>query len=57
MKPEQIALARELLGLTQAQLGQVLDVHPRTVSKWERGVLATGPRGARPGPRVVPRAR
>lgn len=39
MKPEQLTLAREVLGLTQEQLAQVLDVHPRTVSKWERSQL------------------
>ena len=39
MKPEQINLARELLKLSQAELAQVLDVHQRTVSKWERGLL------------------
>lgn len=38
MKPEQLALARELLELTQRELAQVFDVHPRTISKWERGV-------------------
>ncbi len=43
MKPEQLTLARELLQLTQQQLAQVLDVHPRTVSKWERGQLQPSP--------------
>lgn len=37
MKPHEIKLARELLRLTQAQLGQVLGVHWITVSRWERG--------------------
>ena len=31
-------VTRELLGLNQAQLAQILGVHPLTVSKWERGV-------------------
>lgn len=39
MKPEQLTLARELLRLTQAQLALALDVHPQTISKWERGVV------------------
>ncbi len=38
MKPEQILRARELLCLTQTQLGQALGVHWITVSKWERGI-------------------
>lgn len=39
MKPHEVKLARELLGLTQAELAQLLDRHAFTVSKWERGVL------------------
>ena len=39
MTPDRIAAIREGLGLTQAQLAQLLGVHPLTVSKWERGVL------------------
>lgn len=39
MKPERIALARELLGVTQRELAQVLGVHTQTLSKWERGTL------------------
>ena len=31
---------REDLHLNQAQFGQLFGVHPMTVSKWERGVLA-----------------
>ena len=31
--------AREALGLTQAQLAALLDVHAITVSKWERSIL------------------
>lgn len=34
---------REALGLTQAQLAQLLGVHWVTVSKWERGELTPAP--------------
>ena len=34
---------RKGLGLTQTQLGQLLDVHSLTVSKWERGLLTPKP--------------
>ncbi|MGB8509755.1 MAG: helix-turn-helix domain-containing protein [Pyrinomonadaceae bacterium] len=30
---------RLALGLTQAQLAEVLDVKPNTVARWERGLL------------------
>lgn len=33
-----IRRARQALGLTQAQLAQMLMVTPKAVSKWERGV-------------------
>lgn len=28
------------LGLTQAQLAEILDVKPNTVARWERGLLS-----------------
>ena len=31
---------REGLGLTQVEFAQLTGVHPITVSKWERGVVA-----------------
>lgn len=37
MTPRQMAKAREGLGLSQAALAERLNVHPMTVSKWERG--------------------
>lgn len=40
MDKEQIAALRKSLGLSQAELGQLFDVHSMTVSKWERSVLA-----------------
>jgi len=38
-----LATLRGRLGLTQTRLASLTGVHPMTVSKWERGVLA--PRG------------
>lgn len=43
VNPSQIAFFRQRLGLTQAQLAQLLGVHPMTVSKWERGDSTTSP--------------
>lgn len=37
MTGAQLADARRALGKTQAELAFELDVHPQTVSKWERG--------------------
>lgn len=37
--PDSMRAYRDLAGLTQVQLGALLDVHPLTVSKWERGIL------------------
>ena len=39
----EIAQVRKDLGMTQAQLGQLMGVHPLTVSKWERGILKPSP--------------
>jgi DNA-binding XRE family transcriptional regulator len=44
MNKHQLRKVRKTLGLSQAQLGKVLGVHPLTVSKWERG--AAKPEGA-----------
>lgn len=35
-----IATLRKEMGLSQPEFGQLFGVHPMTVSKWERGVLA-----------------
>lgn len=37
MLPAEITRIRKLLGLTQEQFSRLFDVHPMTVSKWERG--------------------
>lgn len=36
----QVATIRRRAGLTQVRLARLLGVHPITVSKWERGLLA-----------------
>ena len=46
MRSEEITTIRLSLGLTQTQLGHLLDVHEQTVSKWERGVLDLSPHKA-----------
>lgn len=38
-----ISAIRDRLGLTQPRLAELTGVHPMTVSKWERGVLAPSP--------------
>jgi DNA-binding transcriptional regulator YiaG len=41
--PAQLSELRNRLGLSQAQLAELLGVHPLTVSKWERGLLQPSP--------------
>jgi len=36
---KEVLTVRDRLGLSQAQLAQLLGVHPLTVSKWERSLL------------------
>lgn len=43
VKPQQLVDLRKKLGLSQAQLAQLLGVHALTVSKWERGLLQPSP--------------
>jgi len=43
MTAAQVQAIRTSLGLSQVQLGQLLGVHPLTVSRWERGLLAPTP--------------
>lgn len=40
MGGEELKEKRTALGLTQAQLAEILDVKPNTVARWERGLLA-----------------
>lgn len=37
MTPVHVAATRRLLGLTADQLGQALDINPRTIRGWEAG--------------------
>jgi putative transcriptional regulator len=43
MTPDELSRLRTALGLSQVQFAQLLGVHPLTVSKWERGLLAPTP--------------
>ncbi|HOX44532.1 MAG TPA: helix-turn-helix domain-containing protein [Myxococcota bacterium] len=43
MTGKEIAAIRNGLEMTQTHLGQLLGVHPLTVSKWERGHLTPTP--------------
>ena len=40
MEGSEIRAIRRLLGLNQAQFGQLMGVHAITVSKWESGITA-----------------
>ena len=40
MNARSVRRIRDGIGLTQSQLGELLGVHPLTVSKWERGLLS-----------------
>lgn|SRR5512137_205749 len=37
MREVKVQVVREQLGLTQRQFGELLNAHPITVSRWERG--------------------
>jgi transcriptional regulator with XRE-family HTH domain len=39
MEGDELKDKRIALGLTQAQLAEILDVKPNTVARWERGLL------------------
>ena len=43
MTADQFKEARRALGLSQSQLGAVLDTAPRTVRKWETGERSPNP--------------
>jgi transcriptional regulator with XRE-family HTH domain len=40
MESDELKEKRIALGLTQAQLAEILGVKPNTVARWERGLLA-----------------
>jgi DNA-binding XRE family transcriptional regulator len=37
MRPEELKRERRRLRMTQAELGEAIDVHWNTIAKWERG--------------------
>jgi putative transcriptional regulator len=43
MRPQEIVQIRKLLAMTQEQFSRLFDVHPMTVSKWERGESQPSP--------------
>jgi DNA-binding transcriptional regulator YiaG len=40
MDGDELKAIRSALGLTQAELAEMLEVKPNTVARWERGVLS-----------------
>lgn len=40
MNGESLKEARNLIGLTQSELAEILGVKPNTVARWERGLLS-----------------
>lgn len=40
MTGEELKNRRNALGLTQAELAEILDVKPNTIARWENGVLS-----------------
>lgn len=43
MNPTKVLIVRRLLGLTQEELGGLLDCHARTVQNWEAGTTEPRP--------------
>jgi transcriptional regulator with XRE-family HTH domain len=48
MTPQDFKAARQKLGLTQSQLGQVLNTAPQTIRKWEMPESNSTARGVNP---------
>ena len=48
MTPEDFKAARRKLGLTQSELGRVLDTAPQTIRKWEMPDDRSTARGVNP---------
>lgn len=48
MSPQEFKAGRKSLGLTQAQLGHVLDTAPQTIRKWEMPADRSTARGVNP---------
>ena len=48
MTPDEFKAARKSLGLTQAQLGHVMDTSPQTIRRWEMPTDRSTARGVNP---------
>jgi len=48
MTAEEFKRARQTLGLTQSQLGAILDAAPQTIRKWEMGETRSTSRAVNP---------
>lgn len=48
MTPEQFKEARRSLGLTQSQLGRILNTAPQTIRKWEMPATRSTARSVNP---------
>lgn len=48
MVPKEFKQARRKLGLTQSQLGAILDTAPQTIRKWEMGEECSTARSVNP---------
>lgn len=48
MTPAEFKAARQKLGLTQSELGRILDTAPQTIRKWEAPEDASTARGPNP---------
>lgn len=48
MTPDEFKAARRKLGLTQSQLGEILDTSPQTIRKWEMPDSASTRRSVNP---------
>lgn len=48
MTPDEFKAARRQLGLTQAELGRILDTAPQTIRKWEMPPENNTARGPNP---------
>ena len=48
MTPQEFKQARQSLGLTQSELGHILDTAPQTIRKWEMDAERSTARGPNP---------
>jgi transcriptional regulator with XRE-family HTH domain len=43
MSPDEIRILRFRLGMTMDTMGELLDISPITISRWERGLMSPSP--------------